>query len=199
MRRATAGVAYCIFRIELDRLIIFADGAVVVALGGVPEPAVVETFRIFRIELDHPIQVADGAVIVTFGRVPGGAEPPPIAASGEALRIEDEPDVPDRRPSPMHGSSVMPRLISAAGRCMFATSAEPEKPIGPVPRMKRDGARSITSAGSSMRSAPTFRSPGSMPAAHGIGWARRPNEFLTHPMMSCRNDEVANLRSFEGN
>jgi hypothetical protein len=33
----------------------------------------------------------------------------------------------------MHGSSVMPRLISAAGRCMFATSAEPEKPIGPVP------------------------------------------------------------------
>jgi hypothetical protein len=47
--------------------------------------------------------------------------------------LKDQPDVPDRRPSPMHGSSVMPRLISAAGRCMFATSAEPEKPIGPVP------------------------------------------------------------------
>ena len=27
--------------------------------------------------------------------------------------------------SPMHGSSVMPRLISAAGGCMFTTSAEP--------------------------------------------------------------------------
>jgi hypothetical protein len=36
------------------------------------------------------------------------ARPPPIASSGDALRIEDEPDVPDRRPSPMHGSSVMP-------------------------------------------------------------------------------------------
>ena len=34
------------------------------------------------------------------------ASPPPAAASGEALRIEGEPDVPDWRPSPMQGSAV---------------------------------------------------------------------------------------------
>ena len=34
------------------------------------------------------------------------ARPPPAAASGEALRIEGEPDVPDCRPSPMQGSDV---------------------------------------------------------------------------------------------
>src|SRR3989442_7350650 len=51
--------------------------------------------------------------------------PPPIAASGEALRIDGEPDVPDWRPSPMHGSDVMPCLMSSAGGCMFTTSAEP--------------------------------------------------------------------------
>ena len=39
------------------------------------------------------------------------ARPPPAAASGEALRIEGEPDVPDWRPSPMQASEVMPRLI----------------------------------------------------------------------------------------
>ena len=53
------------------------------------------------------------------------ASPPPAAASGEALRIEGEPEVPDCRPSPMQGREVMPRLISAAGGCMFTTSAEP--------------------------------------------------------------------------
>ena len=51
------------------------------------------------------------------------ASPPPAAASGEALRIDGDPDVPDWRPSPMQGSDVMPRLISAAGGCMFTTSA----------------------------------------------------------------------------
>ncbi len=36
------------------------------------------------------------------------ARPPPMAASGEALRMEGEPDVPDWRPSPMQGSEWMP-------------------------------------------------------------------------------------------
>jgi hypothetical protein len=30
------------------------------------------------------------------------------AASGEAFRIDGDPDVPDCRPSPMQGSDVMP-------------------------------------------------------------------------------------------
>jgi hypothetical protein len=29
------------------------------------------------------------------------ARPPPVAASGDAFRIDGEPDVPDCRPSPM--------------------------------------------------------------------------------------------------
>ena len=39
------------------------------------------------------------------------ASPPPVAASGEALRIEGEPEVPDWRPSPMQGSAVTPFLM----------------------------------------------------------------------------------------
>ena len=31
-----------------------------------------------------------------------------VAASGDALRIDGEPEVPDWRPSPMQGSDVMP-------------------------------------------------------------------------------------------
>ena len=61
----------------------------------------------------------------TRSPVVSSARPPPTAASGEALRIDGEPDVPDWRPSPMQGSEVMPRLSSAAGGCMFTTSAEP--------------------------------------------------------------------------
>ena len=61
----------------------------------------------------------------TRSPVLSSASPPPAAASGEALRIDGEPDVPDCRPSPMQGSEVMPCLISAAGGCMFTTSAEP--------------------------------------------------------------------------
>ena len=53
------------------------------------------------------------------------AKPPPTAASGDALRMDGEAEVPDWRPSPMQGSEVTPRLISAAGGCMFTTSAEP--------------------------------------------------------------------------
>src|ERR1700674_196446 len=53
------------------------------------------------------------------------ASPPPAAASGEALRIDGVPDVPDCRPSPMQGRDLMPFLINAAGGCMFTTSAEP--------------------------------------------------------------------------
>ena len=53
------------------------------------------------------------------------ARPPPTAASGEALRIEGEPEVPDCRPSPMQGRAWTPFLISAAGGCMFTTSALP--------------------------------------------------------------------------
>ena len=53
------------------------------------------------------------------------ARPPLLAASGDALRIDGEPDVPDWRPSPMQGSSVTPALMSAAGGCMFTTSAAP--------------------------------------------------------------------------
>src|SRR6266700_1356857 len=44
---------------------------------------------------------------------------------GVALRIDGEPDVPDWRPSPMQGREWMPRLIRAAGGCMFTTSAPP--------------------------------------------------------------------------
>ena len=61
----------------------------------------------------------------TRSPVRSSARPPPAAASGEALRIEGEPDVPDCRPSPMHGSACTPCLISAAGGCMFTTSAPP--------------------------------------------------------------------------
>ena len=53
------------------------------------------------------------------------ASPPPTAASGEALRIEGEPEVPDWRPSPMQGSAWTPFLIRAAGGCMLTTSAAP--------------------------------------------------------------------------
>ena len=42
-------------------------------------------------------------------------EPPPAAASGEALRIDGEPEVPDWRPSPTQASQWTPSLISAAG------------------------------------------------------------------------------------
>ena len=35
----------------------------------------------------------------------------PVAASGEALRIEGEAEVPDWRPSPIQASVVIPRLI----------------------------------------------------------------------------------------
>jgi len=61
----------------------------------------------------------------TLSPVLSSANPPPAAASGEALRIDGEPDVPDCRPSPMQASDVTPFLISAAGGCMFTTSAEP--------------------------------------------------------------------------
>ena len=59
----------------------------------------------------------------TRSPVRSNASPPPAAASGEALRMDGEPDVPDWRPSPMQGSAVMPRLIRAAGGCMLTTSA----------------------------------------------------------------------------
>ena len=52
----------------------------------------------------------------TRSPVLSSASPPPAAASGEALRIDGEPEVPDCRPSPMQGSEVMPRLISARRR-----------------------------------------------------------------------------------
>jgi hypothetical protein len=38
-------------------------------------------------------------------------QPPPVAASGDAFRIDGEPEVPDWRPSPMQGSAVTPFLI----------------------------------------------------------------------------------------
>ena len=53
------------------------------------------------------------------------ASPPPAAASGEALRIEGEPEVPDWRPSPMQGSEWMPLLDQVGRRRMFTTSAAP--------------------------------------------------------------------------
>ena len=45
---------WLIFRIELDRLIVVADGAVVVALGGVPEPAAVESYSHFSDRAGSP-------------------------------------------------------------------------------------------------------------------------------------------------
>ena len=53
------------------------------------------------------------------------ASPPPTAASGEMLRIEGLPEVPDCRPSPIVGSALTPRFNSTAGGCMFTTSALP--------------------------------------------------------------------------
>jgi hypothetical protein len=41
---------------------------------------------------------------------------PPAAASGEALRIEGEPEVPDWRPSPMQASEVDALLDQVIGR-----------------------------------------------------------------------------------
>jgi hypothetical protein len=52
----------------------------------------------------------------TRSPVCSSASPPPAAASGEALRIEGVPEVPDWRPSPMQGSECTPRRMSAAGR-----------------------------------------------------------------------------------
>ena len=51
----------------------------------------------------------------------------PAAGGGFRRGVEDRrrADVPDWRPSPMQGSAVTPRLISAAGGCMLTTSAEP--------------------------------------------------------------------------
>ncbi len=63
--------------------------------------------------------------IRTLSPVLSSDSPPPAAASGEALRIEGEAEVPDWRPSPMQGSEWMPFLISAVGGCMFTTSAPP--------------------------------------------------------------------------
>ena len=51
--------------------------------------------------------------------------------------MEGEPEVPDWRPSPTQGSAVMPAFSSAAGGCMFTTSAAPGYPTGPAPRMIR--------------------------------------------------------------
>ena len=65
------------------------------------------------------------ALIRTRSPVAISARPPPAAASGEALRIEGEPDVPDCLPSPTQGSAWTPFLISAAGGCMLTTSAPP--------------------------------------------------------------------------
>ena len=53
------------------------------------------------------------------------ARPPPTAASGETLRMEGLPEVPLCRPSPMVGSVSTPAFSSAAGGCMFTTSALP--------------------------------------------------------------------------
>ena len=47
------------------------------------------------------------------------------AASGDALRIDGDPEVPDCRPSPMQGSAVIPCLIKYEGGRMLTTSAAP--------------------------------------------------------------------------
>ena len=49
--------------------------------------------------------------IRTLSPVFNRARPPPAAASGEALRIEGDPEVPDCRPSPTQGRAMMPFLI----------------------------------------------------------------------------------------
>ena len=40
------------------------------------------------------------------------ANPPPVALSGDAFKIDGLPDVPDCLPSPIHGSSVIPLFIN---------------------------------------------------------------------------------------
>ena len=47
------------------------------------------------------------------------------AASGEAFRIDGEPEVPDWRPSPTQGRALTPAFSSDAGGRMFTTSAAP--------------------------------------------------------------------------
>ena len=50
---------------------------------------------------------------------------PPIADSGEALRIDGLSEVPLWRPSPIVGRALMPFSISLVGGRMFTTSAAP--------------------------------------------------------------------------
>jgi hypothetical protein len=83
----------------------------------------------------------------TLSPVLSSARPPPVAASGEALRIEGEPEVPDWRPSPMHGECGDALLDQVIRRRMFTTSAAPGYPTGPTPRMKSTVCSSIASAG----------------------------------------------------
>ena len=73
--------------------------------------------------------------ITTVSPVLNQAKPPPVALSGEALRIEGLPDVPDCLPSPIQGSSVIPLLIKSSEGCILTTSAEPGHPTGPAPLM----------------------------------------------------------------
>src|SRR5210317_2506298 len=71
--------------------------------------------------------------ITTLSPVLNQAKPPPVALSGEALRIEGLPDVPDCLQSPIHGNSVIPCFIKSSEGCIFTTSAEPGQPTGPAP------------------------------------------------------------------
>ena len=85
--------------------------------------------RLYRqSDVDQVLRIKQ--LVFTEGLTLSGArrrldETPPVAASGEAFRIDGEPEVPDCRPSPMQGNSVMPCLMSSAGGCMFTTSAPP--------------------------------------------------------------------------
>jgi hypothetical protein len=48
----------------------------------------------------------------TRSPVLSNASPPPVAASGDAFRIDGEPEVPDWRPSPMQARAVTPFFSS---------------------------------------------------------------------------------------
>ena len=61
------------------------------------------------------------------------ARPPPVALSGDAFNIEGLPEVPDCRPSPIQGNSVIPFLIKSSDGCILTTSADPGHPTGPAP------------------------------------------------------------------
>jgi hypothetical protein len=71
LREAAAGEHAGVLRIKPDGLVIMRDGAIVVALPGVDDTAVVEDVCNFRIERYGFVEIRNGAVVVAFIEVEG--------------------------------------------------------------------------------------------------------------------------------